>query len=135
MALTSSIIENHSDRKVQVFRKFFAKLMSLQKQLAPPYHTDSFLGDRLITAIGIPDIQTTLRDRMLRTSNQAFSRISNPFFARQRSAVCISACSAHVYTKYEKEAHFSLGKRTREIPKVRSKTVDKRREGKHPARR
>lgn len=60
--------------------------MSLQKQLDTPYHKDRFLRDRLLTAVDIPNILTTLRDRMPRTSQQAVNRIANQLCDKPKSA-------------------------------------------------
>lgn len=49
-----------SDLEVKVFRKFFAKIMLLQKHLCPSYHDDKFLKDILMTAVDIPLIQIVL---------------------------------------------------------------------------
>lgn len=42
------------ESEIEVFRKFVAKLTSLQKQLDRSYNDDKFIGDRIITAVDIP---------------------------------------------------------------------------------
>lgn len=68
--------------------------MSLQKQLDTAYHTDSFIRDHLLTAVDLPNIQTPLRDRMSRTSQQVVNIIANQLCDRKNSAGS-SACISH----------------------------------------
>lgn len=65
---------------------FTAQMMQLQKQLDIPYHEDSFLRDQLLTAVDIPGIQTSLRDRIPRTSEQAVNRIENRLSEKKEAA-------------------------------------------------
>ena len=49
MTLLEAMADEPKESEVTVFRKFVAKLMSLQNQLDTTYHTDQFLRDRLLT--------------------------------------------------------------------------------------
>lgn len=85
--------------EVSVFRPFVSKLMSLQKKLDLQNHTDSFLRDRILTAVDLPAIQVAFRDRMLRTSQQAVSRISNQLSDEKNKAGSTSSCLSHAAGK------------------------------------
>lgn len=52
-----------------------------------PYHEDSFLRNMIHTAVDIPGIQTSLRDRIPSTWDQAQIRISNRLSEKLRTAV------------------------------------------------
>lgn len=60
MTLTDALCEEPEKSEAEVFRKFVAKLMTLQNQLDTIYHTDQYLHDRLMTAINIPSIQSAI---------------------------------------------------------------------------
>lgn len=79
MTLSVAMAEAPTPFEVTLFRKFVAKLMTLQNKLDDTYHTDQFLRDRLMTAIYIPYIQSKVQDRMPRISQQAVNRIANQF--------------------------------------------------------
>lgn len=72
--------------EVEVFRKFTAKLMSLQKQVDPSYHSDQYLRDRLLSDVDIPEIRIALRDRIPRTSAQAINCIANRLSDKPKTA-------------------------------------------------
>lgn len=112
MTLSNYMAKSPKESEVSVFRTFVAKLMSLQKQLDPSYHDDSFLRDRLLTAVDLPAVQVTLRDRMPRSSQQAVNRIANQLCDRPRSAGSIAACATLDDSDGEAnaEANYSLGK-------------------------
>lgn len=97
-----------------MFRTFFAKLMALQKQVDTPYHTDGFLCDRLLTAVGLPAIHSSLRDRMPRSSQEAVNLIANQLSDKVKSAGSASACVAHFDDEDSNAAYvqvlYSLGK-------------------------
>lgn len=86
MTLSEEMSRNPGESEVVVFRKFVSRLMSLQKELRPNYHSDDILRDRLLTALNIPSIQVTLRDRIPRTSQQAVNRVANQLSDKPRSA-------------------------------------------------
>lgn len=80
-------VEDPEASELSGFRKFVACLMSLQKQLHSNYHNDEFLRDRLqTTAVDIPAIQVTLRDRIPHTSQQADNMISKQLSDKEKSA-------------------------------------------------
>lgn len=80
--------------------------MSLQNQLDPSYHTDQFLRDILLTAVDIPHIQASLRDRLPRASQQAIIRMAIKLSESNKSAE-----SSMVYeAKEDDEANYSLEK-------------------------
>lgn len=93
--LSKFLAQSTSQSEVAEFKTFFEKLKSLQRQLDSQYHTDTFFRDRLLAAIDIPAIQTALRDRLPRTSNQAVKRIENQLLDKSQSAGSSSACMAH----------------------------------------
>lgn len=49
---------------MDVFRALTAKLLSVQKKLDPEYHEDALLRDRLLSAIYLPHVRTSLRERI-----------------------------------------------------------------------
>lgn len=89
--------ENPGESEISVFRKFVAEFMTLNNQLESSYNTDQFHGDRIITAINVPSIQSKMRDLMPRNSRQAVNRIANQLSEKYRTAgsnsVCISVHS------------------------------------------
>lgn len=94
-----------------MFRTFVAKIMSLQKQLYPQYHTNTFLHDRLLTAVDIPAIHTKLMVRLPRTSSQAVNRISNQLSDKKSSAGSSAACLMEEEEDDEETSMYnSLGK-------------------------
>lgn len=86
LRLTEEFARNPNESQTQVFLDFTAKLMQLQKQLDTPYHADRYLRDKLLTAVDVPHIQTSLRDRIPRTSEQAICRVMNRLSDNKRSA-------------------------------------------------
>lgn len=73
-------MSNDSDEsKLEVFRKFVAKLMSLQKQLAQSHHDDRFLKDRLMTAADILSIQVDLTYRNHCTDQKLANKLQIDF--------------------------------------------------------
>lgn len=86
MTLSEAFEADPESSEAAVFRTFVAKLTSLQKQLDTPYHTDNFLRDRLLTAVDLPAIQSTLRDRMPQTSQMAVNRVANQLSDKPGSA-------------------------------------------------
>lgn len=102
--------ETPTDSEVTVFRKFVAKLMTLQN-LDCTYHTNQFFLDHLMTAIDILHIKSTLRDRMPRTSQQAVDRIANQLSDKTRTAGSNSVCTVNEDPDSSfSKAHYSLGK-------------------------
>lgn len=75
MTLKKFMAENPTQSETSTLRTFVSKLISLQKQLDRPYNFDSFLEYRLLTAVDMPAIQLTLRDRLERTDHHAVNRI------------------------------------------------------------
>lgn len=76
MKLWTALTGELEELEVTVFRKFIARLMSLQKQLDSFYHEDLYLSHRLLTAIDIPHIQAALRARLPRNNQQDTNRLS-----------------------------------------------------------
>lgn len=56
MTVSKSMAERPTLSEVAVFKTFVAKLMTLQKKLDSHYHPDTFLCDRLLTAVDISAI-------------------------------------------------------------------------------
>ena len=108
MKLSEAMNEDPGESEATVFRKFTAALMSLQNQLDVTYHEDKFLRDRLLTAVDIPSIQSSLRDRLPRTSQQAINRVAIQLSDRKRSAGGSSACITQ--DDDDDKALYSLGK-------------------------
>lgn len=65
--------------EVSVFRQFVSKFGRIKKKLAVTYNPDNVLRDRLLIAVDIPIIQTTLRIRIPRSSWEAINRVANQF--------------------------------------------------------
>ena len=105
MKLSEAMNEDPKESEATVFRNFTASLMSLQNQLDDTYHDDKFLRDRLLTAVDIPSIQSSLRDRLPRTSQQAINRVAIQLSDRKRSAGSNAACTVE-----DNETFYSLGK-------------------------
>lgn len=82
------------DLEMSALHTFVAKSMILQKQLDKTYHTNGFLRDRLIIAVDLPAIQSALRDKMPRTSQQVFNKIANQLCYKAWSAGSGAACIA-----------------------------------------
>ena len=85
ITLTQTMTESPEETEVSIFRKFVATLTTLQKQLEVTYHADRFLRDRLLKAVDIASIQTTLRDRMPETSHDAVNRIANQLSDKKKN--------------------------------------------------
>lgn len=95
--------------EVDVLRTFVARVIPLQIQLDSNYHSDAFLRDRLFTAIDIPIIHSTLRDRLPCTSHQAVNRVANTLSYKAHSASSTSACMVEAEDdQFRTEAHYSL---------------------------
>lgn len=75
---------DHSEK--DVFRRFVAQVMSLQKHLDASFYDDKRLRDRLMTAVDIPWIETSLRDQVSRTAHQMSKRIANQHSDRRKEA-------------------------------------------------
>lgn len=115
MTLSNAMSAALSQYKTGVFRTFVAKLVSLQTQLDTSYQSDLLLQDRLLTATDVPAIQSTLRDRMPCTSQQAVNRISNKLSDKERLSGRSSACPTNSCPDREDdedtgEVHYSLRK-------------------------
>lgn len=95
MTLRKAMQESAFESEVSVFLSFVAKIMTLQKKLYAPYHTDGVLRDRLLTAVDLPAFHRTIRDRIPRSSQQAVHRVANKLNDHPRSAESASAWVAH----------------------------------------
>lgn len=71
--------------KVEIFREFVAKLMSLQKQMDASSHDDYSLRDRLMTAVDLPSSQGLLRDGIPQIAQQLANKIAHHFPKRPQS--------------------------------------------------
>lgn len=70
------IFGDHPDQyQTDDFLNFTAKMMRLQNQLDLRYHGDLFMREQLQTDVDIPAIQSSLRDRIARISEQAINRV------------------------------------------------------------
>lgn len=107
MSLSEAMRAEPDEAEVTVFRKFTASLMSLQQKLDKSYHSDTFLRDRLLTAIYIPVIQSSLRDSFPRSSQQAINRFAIQLSERKRSAGKTAACITKEEASFD-EARYSL---------------------------
>lgn len=110
MTLSEELAKAPDSTETCVFRKFVARLVSLQKQLNSNYQGDEFLRDRILQATDIPSIQTTLRDRIPETSQQAVNRIENQLSDKPRSAGSSMALLIDDNGEHIDEAMYSLGK-------------------------
>lgn len=71
---------------VEVFRRFVANCMSLQKQLEQGNHDKKYLRDRLMTALGITAIQVSLADHIPRTSQIPVNKTANHLVIIKKTA-------------------------------------------------
>lgn len=71
--------------KMDVLSDFMNELGSFLKRLYVIYHGDRYLRDNLLKAVDLPSNQKMLRNRVPRTSEQAFNRISNGFYNKKRT--------------------------------------------------
>lgn len=90
-----------------MFRSVLSNIMSRQKHLDGQHHTDSFRRDRSLILVDLPAIQSTLRDCMPRSSQQAVQRIPNQFSEKPISARSTSVCWSR--KEYQDRAYYSLG--------------------------
>lgn len=113
MKLTDAMRETPDAPEVQVFREFVDKLMSLQHQLHEDYHTDRYLRDRLMTAIDIPNISDSLKDRVPRNAHQLVNRVANRLSGRKNSSgttlTFIGKHNNQSEPKNKDEALYSIG--------------------------
>lgn len=86
MPISEEFARNTNRSQVEIFIDFTATMMQLQNQLNIPYLEDRFQRDQLVTAVEIRWIQTSLRDRIPRTSEQAVNRISNPLSEKRKTS-------------------------------------------------
>lgn len=89
-----------------VFRKFVAKLMTLQNQLDSTIHTVQLLRNSLVTSLDIPPIQVPLRDRLPLPSKQAVNSIANQISDKPRTVGTNSVC---IMDGFSDEANSALG--------------------------
>lgn len=107
MTLSMEKSESRTESEDSVFRNFEAQFRSLQKKLDKTYHTDIFLIDRLLTAVDIPSIQTTLKDTIPKTIQDTVNRFTNQLSDKSNTAGSNSSC----FVKFNKgEVLISLGK-------------------------
>lgn len=92
MTLSKSMAQDPGLSEVSVFQSLVTKMMSLHKQLYTQYHTDTLLSDRLVKAVDIPEIHTTLLDGLPRASHQAVNRIANQLSNNETPAGSRYAC-------------------------------------------
>lgn len=83
MTLSKDISVNPTQSEKPDLRTFVSNLISLHNQLVSPDHTDYSFRDKLLTAVHIQFIQTTLRDHMPRTYHPVINKISNQFRGKQ----------------------------------------------------
>lgn len=110
LRLSEEMAKQPEESEVSVFRNFVARLVTLQKQLDRKYQGDGYLVDRLLSAVDIPSIQASLKDRMPRKAQTAIHRISNRLSDKPHSA---GASGAHAIAMTcdgrDGEAMYSLG--------------------------
>lgn len=99
------------DSEIAVFRYFVAKLMSLRKQLYDSYHGDQYLRDRLLTAMYMPHIIESLRDRVPCTSEQFINRVANRLSSHPKTAGSVFAnCNTRYYNREDEWADITENK-------------------------
>lgn len=108
MTLLDTMTKDPSKYEVTEFRKFLARLMRLHNQLDVTYHTDQFLRDRLVTAVNIPQMQSSLRDHLPRSNQKEINRTSSELSNEKRLGGKNSAC---LIDTDEDEEMYSLGRR------------------------
>lgn len=86
MLLSKSMMKEQNSSEVEIFRKLTAELMRTEKQLDTPYNGDRYLRDRQLTAVEIPRIWDSLRDRMPRTAQQLINRVANRLSDKPKTA-------------------------------------------------
>lgn len=74
------------ESEVEVFRMFFDKLMTLQKQMDRSYDDDIFIRDRRMTGIDRASIQIALRDLTPREAQEPIKRIANRLSKKPKTA-------------------------------------------------
>lgn len=82
MRFTRELMNGRNKAEVDVSRKLFAELMSLQKQLNLSYHSDRFPRDQLMTAVDISAVQIALRESIRRRTQQLTNGITNGLIKR-----------------------------------------------------
>lgn len=110
MQLSDKMSKAPHESEVSVFRNFVARLMSLQKQLHPNYHSDEFIRDRLLTTVDIPSIQVTLRDRVPRSIHRAVNRIANQLSDKPKTVGSTATFLTEPEEQDDDETFYSLGK-------------------------
>lgn len=90
---------NHSGELVaSSIPHLYRKDPSSQKQLDSKCHGGAFLRDGLLTAIDIPQIRTSLMERINKTSKQALDRVDTHLCGKRNNAgVCsYKSCSCTI---------------------------------------
>lgn len=77
MDQTKALEEQPDESQMAGFRKFDAQLRSVQHQFQMDYHTDLYLGNRLMSAIDVPDMKNALRERTPHSSNQLINLVDD----------------------------------------------------------
>lgn len=106
MKLSDAMKENAQKSEVEVFRAFFFKLSTLQKQLSANYQHDNLLRDQLVIACDIDRVQQSLCERVPKTAQEAMNRIATFLSHEPRSSSTYVTTSAG-----ESTALYSLGRR------------------------
>lgn len=113
MSLSRDMEGCPNESEISVFRAFISRVMSLQHQLHDEYHSDIQLRDRLLTAVDIPTIRDTLRDKRPRTSHQLIHLVPNRLSTNKKTAGTISAHLATRQQVFEEDSlcdiMYSLG--------------------------
>lgn len=86
LRLSIEMAKSPDKSKETIFRYFVAKLVALQKQLDSKYECDGFLIVQLLISVEIPDIQTSLKDRIPENAQEAIHRISNRLCDKPKTA-------------------------------------------------
>lgn len=77
MCLIHAMYEKPDEGEITVFRAFVFKIMSLQHQFHPDYHTDRQLMDRLLNYIDLQHIKSSLCNRIHGMSQKLINRVAN----------------------------------------------------------
>lgn len=86
MKLTKDMRAKKNESEITAFLSFTARIMSVQKQLDTPCHGDRYLRDSLLTAVDVPKIMESLKERMPRSSQKLINRVSNRFSDKPKTA-------------------------------------------------
>lgn len=86
MRISEKMEETPESSEISVYSEIVARIMSVQEHIDESTRGDKFLWDQLLASIEFPRVQSSLKDKIPRSSQKLINAIANYLSEKPRSA-------------------------------------------------